>query len=241
MPPAPDTLDLVPALLSAADAHVTGRLSTALPDGDPAQVYVSEGHVYGVVAHDGSPTLGERLVASGVLSCADLEMALEAQRTDVPGWRIGELLVHLGFVEPEQVQACLQEQMREMLAWLLTQPSTGWHLRQGARTRAAFAEPIEVTALLAALGVALDPELEPAADPSQATVVNLDDGDVRTMDRSDAMAELRDLNDDAPDEEGAGTDGRRRGLSLWRSSESLPRQRQGKAKDRPTRRGQRTR
>ena len=61
------------------------------------------------------------------------------------------------------------------------------------------------------------------------------------MDRSDAMAELRDLNDDAPDEEEAVTDGRRRGLSLWRSSESLPRQRQGKTKDRPTRRGQRTR
>ena len=151
----------------------------------------------------------------------------------MPGWRIGELLVHLGFVEPEQVQDCLHEQMREMLAWLLTQPSTGWHLRQGARTRAAFAEPIEVTALLAALGVTLD--------PAATTVVNLDDGAVRTMDRSDAMAELRDLNDDAPDEEGAVTDGRRRGLSLWRSSESLPRQRQGKTKDRPTRRGQRTR
>ena len=117
-----ENLELVPALLSAADAHVTGRLSTALPDGDAALVFVSEGQVYGVVAHDGSATLGERLVASGVLSGADLETALEAQRTDMPGWRIGELLVHLGFVEPEQVQDCLHEQMREMLAWLLTQP-----------------------------------------------------------------------------------------------------------------------
>ena len=131
-------------------------------------------------------------------------------------------------LEAEQVQACLHEQMREMLAWLLTQPSTGWHLRQGARTRSAFAEPVEVTALLAALGVALD--------PAATTVVNLDDGDVRTMDRSDAMAELRDLNEDAPDEEEAVTDGRRRGLSLCAARRSLPRQRRG-AKDRPTRRG----
>ena len=52
MTTATDTLLLVPALLSAADDHATGELSTSLSDGDPAQVYVREGQVYGVVVRE---------------------------------------------------------------------------------------------------------------------------------------------------------------------------------------------
>ena len=194
-----DTLLLVPALLSAADHHATGELSTSLSDGDPAQVYVREGQVYGVVVRDGSRTLGERLVGAGALSAADLDFALEAQRHDVPGWRIGELLVHLGFVGPDQVKSCLAEQMQEMLGWLLAQPPTPWRLRRGARTRAAFAPPIDVVWLLGALGVQLRPPTEPAPTPPSTpapyvppleTPEDLAAGDLVTMDRSDALESI---------------------------------------------------
>jgi hypothetical protein len=230
-----DTDLLVPALLSAADELVTGRLSTSLPDGDAAQVYVNEGRVYGVVVRDGSRTLGERLVSSGALSSADLEFALEAQRNDVPGWRIGELVVHLGFVGPDQVQACLAEQMQEMVGWLLSQPPTPWHLRRGSRTRAALAAPLEVVHLLAALGVQLKPKPEPSGLPIPAqaqthtmTPEDLTAGDVLTMDRSDAMAALHALSDAQESEESPAM-ASRRGFSK-RLSDSVPRPRPEKDK-----------
>jgi hypothetical protein len=241
-----DTDLLVPALLSAADAHVTGRLSTSLPDGDAAEVYVNQGRVYGVVVRDGSRTLGERLVSNGALSPADLEFALEAQRNDVPGWRIGELVVHLGFVGPDQVQACLAEQMQEMVGWLLSQPPTPWHLRRGSRTRAALAAPLEVVHLLAALGVRLNPQPGPAGlpIPVQAqthtmTPEDLSAGDVLTMDRSDAMAALRALTDaqEEPEDDENWTSSRR-GLGKL-LADAVPRPRP--EKDKKSRFGRRPR
>lgn len=148
-----DTEPLVSALLHAADAHETGELSTALPDNGFAQVFLREGRVYGVAVRDGSRTLGELLVSGGYLTADQLDYALQAQRDDLPSWRIGELLVHLGYVTPQQVQDCLGEQMTEMLGWLLAQPDTRWHLRRGSRTRWAFAPPMDVPWLLDTLGV----------------------------------------------------------------------------------------
>ena len=243
-----DTDLLVPALLSAADELVTGRLSTSLPDGDAAEVYVNQGRVYGVVVRDGSRTLGERLVSNGALSPADLEFALEAQRNDVPGWRIGELVVHLGFVGPDQVQACLAEQMQEMVGWLLSQPPTPWHLRRGSRTRAALAAPLEVVHLLAALGVQLSPRRGPGglAIPAQAqthtmTPEDLNAGDVLTMDRSDAMAALHalsDVHEGVADEDDPGSMGSRRGLGKL-LSDAVPEPRP--EKDKKSRFGRRAR
>jgi hypothetical protein len=148
-----DTESLVPALLHAADAHETGELSAALPDNGFAQVFLREGRVYGVAVRDGSRTLGELLVTGGYLTVEQLDYALQAQRDDLPSWRIGELLVHLGYVTPQQVQDCLGEQMTEMLGWLLAQPDIRWHLRRGSRTRWAFAPPMDVPWLLDTLGV----------------------------------------------------------------------------------------
>ena len=44
--------------------------------------------------------LGVRLMSRGALTPEALAEALEIQRTELQGWRLGELLVHLGYVEP---------------------------------------------------------------------------------------------------------------------------------------------
>ena len=43
--------------------------------------------------------LGVRLMSRGALTPEALAEALEIQRTELQGWRLGELLVHLGYVE----------------------------------------------------------------------------------------------------------------------------------------------
>ena len=48
--------------------------------------------------------LGENLIAKGLLSQAQLETALAKQKAS-PGVRIGEILVQLGYVTKEQVEA----------------------------------------------------------------------------------------------------------------------------------------
>jgi hypothetical protein len=246
---ATETLPLVSVLLSAAEERSTGQLSTTLADGEPARIYLDQGQVYSVVVRDGGRTLGERLVASGALDSMDLQLALAAQSSDVPGWRIGELVVHLGFVGTQQVQACLAEQMEEMLGWLLSQPATPWRFRDGSHTRAAFATRLDVIPLLASLGIAMRPhpvpaarvELPPLAPPSPAvpadhlvpeaasealpeSMTEPGPADLDAMDRTEAMAALRELSDGTEVDELP----EKLTISIWRPF--LPRQRSAKDK-----------
>jgi len=50
--------------------------------------------------------LGENLIAKGLLTQAQLATALEKQKV-VPGERIGEILIKLGFVTKDQVESSL--------------------------------------------------------------------------------------------------------------------------------------
>jgi hypothetical protein len=239
---ATDTVGLVPALMSAADERATGELSTVLPGGDPARIFIEQGQVYSVVVRDGGRSLGERLVASGALEAMDLELALAAQNSDVPGWRIGELVVHLGFVGTAQVRACLAEQMQEMLGWLLSQPPTEWRMRPGSRTRAAFATPLDVQPLLSGLGFHARPQPVPAArvelpppvglpdplsDPLADAVTEAAAEVVASVQPTDAIAEVPDHDVATEDPAGAPPE-EKLTLSIWRPF--LPRQRTGKDK-----------
>jgi hypothetical protein len=51
--------------------------------------------------------LGDNLVAKGLISPAQLQEALEAQKA-APGERLGDLLVKRGWVSPQQVEANLK-------------------------------------------------------------------------------------------------------------------------------------
>ena len=239
---ATETIGLAPALLSAADDHVTGELSTVLAGGDHARVFIEQGRVYSVVVRDGGRSLGERLVSAGALEAMDLELALAAQNSDVPGWRIGELVVHLGFDGTAQVRACLAEQMQEMLGWLLNQPPTQWRMRPGSRTRAAFATPLDVRPILSELGLQTRPhpvaaarvELPPPgrspahpSEPLADAATEAAEAVVEAMERTDAIADVADPNIAGEDEAGA-TPEEKLTLGIWRPF--LPRQRKGKDK-----------
>jgi hypothetical protein len=97
------TTSLPEVLRTLAETSATGCLRVTPDTGEArpedAQLYLRGGRVYAVTLPGRSPRLGARLVASGDLSPADLAEATEAQRTELQGWRLGELLVHLGVVE----------------------------------------------------------------------------------------------------------------------------------------------
>ena len=116
------------------------------PDADEAQVYLRSGRVYAVVVPGARPTLGARLVTSGALGPEALAEALEAQRTELQGWRLGELLVHLGYVDQPVVEDFVNEQVRASLSDLLPWRHATWKFRVNQKTREAVAPPVSVSA-----------------------------------------------------------------------------------------------
>ncbi|HWF42711.1 MAG TPA: DUF4388 domain-containing protein, partial [Acidothermaceae bacterium] len=136
------------ALSSLADEQATGCLHVVDDVGSEALIYLKAGLVYAVSVPGQRPQLGARLISSNALVPENLAEALEAQRTELQGWRLGELLVHLGFVEQDVVEAFVQEQVRDGLTDLLTWTSGRWRFRKGEKTREDVAPPTPLNQLL---------------------------------------------------------------------------------------------
>lgn len=136
-------------LTALAEQQATGCLHVVDDSGDEALVYLKNGLVYAVSVPGRRPQLGARLISSNVLVPEDLAEALEVQRTELQGWRLGELLVHLGFVEREVVEAFVLEQLRDGFTDLMTWTSGRWRFRKGEKTREDVAPPTSVADLLA--------------------------------------------------------------------------------------------
>ncbi|MEO6206050.1 MAG: DUF4388 domain-containing protein, partial [Mycobacteriales bacterium] len=145
------TTPLPEVLRQLADGLATGCLHVMDPDLDAALVYLRGGSVYAVSVPGRRPQLGARLVSSGDLAPEALAEALEAQRTELQGWRLGELLVHLGYVDQPVIEAFIDEQIRESLTDLLGWRDVPWKFRINQRTREDVAPPITVEALLESL------------------------------------------------------------------------------------------
>ena len=136
------------ALGSLADEQATGCLHVVDDVGSEALIYLKAGLVYAVSVPGQRPQLGARLISSNALVPENLAEALEAQRTELQGWRLGELLVHLGFVEQDVVEAFVQEQVRDGLTDLLAWTSGRWRFRKGEKTREDVAPPTPLDQLL---------------------------------------------------------------------------------------------
>ncbi|MFN2536792.1 MAG: DUF4388 domain-containing protein, partial [Mycobacteriales bacterium] len=145
------TTPLPAVLRQLADGVVSGCLHVDDGVGGKAKVFLRGGHVYAVQVPGHRPQLGARLVSSGALGPEALAEALEAQRTELQGWRLGELLVHLGFVEQPVVEAFVDEQLRESTSDLLRWPTGTWKFRVNERTREDVAPPTPVEDLLASV------------------------------------------------------------------------------------------
>ena len=140
-------------LLDLAADVATGCLHVLDPAGQTAKAYLRAGRVYAVLAPGSRPELGARLVSSGALGPEALAEAQEAQRTELQGWRLGELLVHLGYVDQPVVEAFVNEQVRESLTAVLPWRNGAWKFRANERTREDVAPPIPVEELLTEIDV----------------------------------------------------------------------------------------
>jgi hypothetical protein len=142
---------LAPLLLQLAEDLSTGCLHVSDAEGDEALIYYKNGLVYAVSVPGRRPQLGAKLVSSGALAPEALADALEAQRTELQGWRLGELLVHLGYVDQPVVEAFVKEQVHDALWDLIRWTDGRWKFRKTEKTREDVAPPMLVADLLANL------------------------------------------------------------------------------------------
>ncbi|HVY09144.1 MAG TPA: DUF4388 domain-containing protein [Mycobacteriales bacterium] len=142
---------LATVLRDLADTGATGSLVLNHPDGDEAQILMRSGLVCGLITTNQQSDLGAKLVSSGELAPEALSEALDAQRNDLAAWNLGELLVHLGYVDEAVVQAFVTEQMHEALWDLMRWTEGRWKFRKNAKTREAGGPPVTVVDLLESL------------------------------------------------------------------------------------------
>src|SRR3954465_8047330 len=142
---------LAPLLLQLADEDATGCLHISDAEGDEALIYFKSGLVYAVSVPGRRPQLGAKLVSSGALAPEALADALEAQRSELQGWRLGELLVPLGYVDQPVVEAFVKEQVHDALWDLIRWDEGRWRFRKNEKTREDVAPPMLVADLLSDL------------------------------------------------------------------------------------------
>src|SRR3954470_15856728 len=145
------TTPLAPLLLSLAEEESTGCLHISDAEGDEATIYFKTGLVYAVFVPGRRPQLGAKLVSSGALTPEALAEALDAQRTELQGWKLGELLVHLGYVDQPVVEAFVKEQVNDAVWDLIRWTEGRWRFRKSEKTREDVAPPMTVTELLTTL------------------------------------------------------------------------------------------
>src|SRR3954467_10642908 len=139
---------LAPLLVQLAEEDSTGCLHISDAEGDEALIYYKGGLVYAVSVPGQRPQLGAKLISSGALAPEALADALEAQRTELQGWRLGELLVHLGYVAQAVCEAFVKEQVQDSVWDLIRWPEGKWRFRKNEKTREDVAPPMAVTDLL---------------------------------------------------------------------------------------------
>src|SRR3954471_3555726 len=142
------TTPLAPLLLSLAEEESTGCLHISDAEGDEALIYFKTGLVYAVFVPGRRPQLGAKLVSSGALTPEALAEALDAQRTELQGWKLGALLVHLGFVDQPVVEAFVREQVHDAVWDLIRWTEGRWRFRKSEKTREDVAPPMTVQELL---------------------------------------------------------------------------------------------
>lgn len=129
-------------------SEAIGCLHVEGPDSDEALVYFKTGAIYSTFLPGRRPQLGARLISSGALAPEALEEALEAQATELQGWRLGELLVHLGFVESDVVEAFGVEQVRDACFEMSRWDAGKWKFRKNEKTREDISASLDAPGLL---------------------------------------------------------------------------------------------
>lgn len=114
-----------------------------------AVLYLKDGALYAATSSGPRPLLGVRLVAAGAVTREALQEALESQAGELAGWRLGELLVHLGYVDADIVTEFVIEQLLDTLGEVVSWPDGTWRFRKGESTRGSDDFALDVGAVLA--------------------------------------------------------------------------------------------
>jgi len=122
-------------LLELASQDATGCLTISDPASETAKVWFRDGMIYSVSVPGRSPLLGARLLSAGAITPESLAEALELQQTQFPEWRLGDVLVHMSFVDRIIVEAFVAEQVRDRIADLMHWPVVQKKFRNGERVR----------------------------------------------------------------------------------------------------------
>ncbi len=136
-------------LLRDLGSHAaSGVLEISHPSGTISHVWAREGCIYAMQVPGYRPALGIRLLSGGLISPEQLSTAAAEQRNRFPKNRIGEVLVGLGFVTSEVIDAFVLEQVHDQIADLLDLPVEGAAFHPGRLVRQDVIAPTDVEPLL---------------------------------------------------------------------------------------------
>lgn len=110
-------MEIAAELRDLATRSASGCLEVVAGD-VTAQVWVSDGRIASASLSSATPALGMRLVSGGKLSLTNLGTALATQQK-YPQMRLGDVLVRMGLVNRQDVEAVAWEQLCDHVAGIL--------------------------------------------------------------------------------------------------------------------------
>ena len=146
----PDRLPTAETILrDLGQSGASGVLEINHPAGEMSHVWVRVGRIYAMQVPGYRPALGIRLLSGGLVSPEQLSAAAAEQRDRFPGHLIGQVLVGMGFVDAQVIDAFVRDQVRDQVADLLDLEVISAEFHEGRHVRQDIIEPTDIDQLLA--------------------------------------------------------------------------------------------
>ncbi len=146
----PDRLPTAETILrDLGQSGASGVLEINHPAGEMSHVWVRVGRIYAMQVPGYRPALGIRLLSGGLVSPEQLSAAAAAQRDRFPGHLIGQVLVGMGYVDAQVIDAFVRDQVRDQVADLLDLEVVSAEFHAGRHVRQDIIEPTDIEQLLA--------------------------------------------------------------------------------------------
>ena len=135
-------------LRDLGQSGASGVLEIAHPAGEMSHVWVRVGRIYAMQVPGYRPALGIRLLSGGLVSPEQLSAAAAEQRDRFPGHLIGQVLVGMGYVDTQVIDAFVRDQVRDQVADLLDLEVVSAEFHAGRHVRQDIIEPTDIAQLL---------------------------------------------------------------------------------------------
>jgi hypothetical protein len=146
----PDRLPTAETILrDLGQSAASGVLEINHPAGEMSHVWVRGGRIYAMQVPGYRPALGIRLLSGGLVSPEQLSAAAAEQRDRFPGHLIGQVLVGMGYVDAQVIDAFVRDQVRDQVADLLDLEVISAEFHEGRHVRQDIIEPTDIDQLLA--------------------------------------------------------------------------------------------